>query len=134
MRAWADPYSPAVYFLHTILGSLGVLLALIALAKKKGGTGHVRSGWGFVIAVGVAACTAIVFSATQQSPLSIASALMVLGLVWGAVLAIRPTSPGVRLGEWGRDGIGGGSLVDPGARVGVRRVALAPHRALSPRR
>lgn len=101
MQELAAPYSPIVYFLHTIIGTLGVLLAFVALAQQKGNTAHRRSGWGFTIAAGVAAVTAIVFSTTEPSPLSIASSLMVLGLVWGAVLALRPLSGRVRAAEWG---------------------------------
>lgn len=100
MPQLADPFPPVIYFLHTILGTLGVLLALVALGGVKGSSTHVRAGWGFVGASVVAALTAIVFSATSPSPLAVASALMVLALVASAVLALRPASPSVRRAEW----------------------------------
>lgn len=100
MLELADPFPPVIYFLHTILGTLGVLLALVALAGVKGSSTHVRAGWGFTAASVVAAVTAIVFSATSPSPLAVASALMVLALVSSAVLALRPVSASVRRAEW----------------------------------
>jgi hypothetical protein len=101
MLQLAEPYSPIVYFLHTILGTLGVLLAVAALAQVKGSPGHVRAGRGFVIASMIAAITALAFSVTRPSPLAIASAFMVLALVTSAVVALRPASAGVRRVEWG---------------------------------
>jgi len=95
----ADPFPPVIYFLHTILGTLGVLLAVVALTGVKGSSTHVRAGWGFVIASVVAALTAVAFSVTSPSPLAVASALMVLSLVASAVLALRPASARVRRAE-----------------------------------
>lgn len=100
MLQLADPFPPLLYFLHTILGTLGVLLAVVALAGVKGSATHVRAGWGFVAASVVAALTAIGFSVTSPSPLAVASALMVLALVASAVLALRPMSASVRRAEW----------------------------------
>jgi hypothetical protein len=99
MRQLADPYPPVIYFLHTVLGVLGVLLAVVALAGVKGSSTHVRAGWGFVIASVIAALTAVAFSVTSPSPLSVASALMVLSLVSSAVLALRPVSVPIRRAE-----------------------------------
>lgn len=100
MLQLADPFPPIVYFLHTILGTLGVVLALVALAGTKGSATHVRAGWGFVIASVVAALTAVAFSMTSPSPLAVASALMVLALVASAILTLRPATSGVRRAEW----------------------------------
>lgn len=65
MLQLADPFPPVVYFLHTILGTVGVLLAVVALAGVKGSSTHVRAGWGFVAASVVAALTAVAFSVTS---------------------------------------------------------------------
>lgn len=100
MLQLADPFPPIVYFLHTILGTVGVILALVALAGIKGSSTHVRAGWGFVIASVVAALTAIAFSMTSPSPLAVASALMVLALVASAILTLRPATIAVRRAEW----------------------------------
>lgn len=99
MRQLADPFPPVVHFLHTIIGTLGLLLAVAALAGVKGSAGHVRAGWGFVMASVVAALTAIVFSLTSPSPLAVASALMVLSLVADGVLALRPFTARTRRAE-----------------------------------
>ena len=92
MLQLADPFPPLTYFLHTILGTLGIVLAVVALTGVKGSSTHVRAGWGFVVASVVAALTAIAFSVTSPSPLAVASALMVLSLVESAVFALRPAS------------------------------------------
>lgn len=88
MLQLADPFPPVLNFLHIILGTLGVLLAGVALAGVKGSSTHVRAGWGFVAASVIAAFTAIGFSVTSPSPLAVASALMVLALVASAVRAL----------------------------------------------
>ena len=98
MSLW-DPYDPITYLLHTILGSAGVLAAVVAIASRKGGVSHVRAGWFFSSFAAVAATTAIAFSATQFSPLAIASSLIVLSLVGGAILALRPRTSIVAMGE-----------------------------------
>ncbi len=98
MNFW-EPYNPAIYFLHTVLGTVGVLSAIIALGALKGKTLHIRMGWVFIVMVAVAATTAIIFSFTRPSPLSVASALITYGLVLGAILALRERSGWVKFGE-----------------------------------
>jgi hypothetical protein len=98
MNIW-EPYSPAVYLLHTILGTAGVLAAVVALASRKGSRPHVFAGRVFVAAALVAAGTAIAFSFTAFSLLAVVSSLLVVTLIAGAILALRPRTPRVALGE-----------------------------------
>jgi hypothetical protein len=98
MNIW-DPFDPVVYFLHTILGTTGVIAAVVALSAIKGSKFHIRAGWIFSALVLVAAFTAMMFSATRLSPPAIVSSLFVIGLVLGAILALRPRNTGVRWGE-----------------------------------
>lgn len=100
MLELANPFPPASYFLHTIIGTLGVLLAVVALAVAKGSRPHVAAGRGFTAAATIAAATAVHFSFTEPSPLAISSSLMMFGLLLGAVLALRAPTARVRFGEW----------------------------------
>lgn len=124
MLQLADPFPTVIYFMHTILGTLGVLLAIVALAAVKGGTTHVRAGWGFVIGSVAAALTAVAFSVTSPSPLAVASALMVLSLVASAVLALRPASVPVGRAEWAATTVMGFAWLILAA-LGAFAVALA---------
>ena len=98
MNVW-DPYAPVVYILHTLLGTAGVVAATVALLSLKGGILHVRAGRIFAAFASVASVTAIVFSATRFSPFAVVSALIVLSLVAGAILAVRPRTSLVAVGE-----------------------------------
>lgn len=100
MTSLAAPFPVLPYFLHTIIGTLGVLLAFVALGRRKGSRSHKAAGWGFVVSVAIAALTAIIFSAIVGSTLTLASALLVLGLVCGAVMALRPGTAWTRAGGW----------------------------------
>lgn len=95
-----DPFNPVVYFIHTILGTLGVISAFVALFALKGGKLHIRMGWIFTLMVVVSAVTAILFSFTAIAPLAISSGLIVIGLVLSSILAIRARSRSVKIGEW----------------------------------
>ncbi len=81
------------------MGTVGVLCAIIALGSQKGGKLHIRMGWVFVVMVAIAATSAIGFSFTRPSPLSVASSLFTYGLVLGAILALRERSGWVKFGE-----------------------------------
>lgn len=94
-----DPFHPATYLLHTVIGTLGVVGALVALAALKGSRAHVRAGWVFVVAASVAATTAVAFSFTLFAPLAIASALITFSLLGSAVLALRRPTRSVIWGE-----------------------------------
>jgi hypothetical protein len=98
MNIW-DPFNPVVYFLHTILGAVGVMAAVLALTAIKGSAFHIRAGLTFSALVVVAAITAIIFSATRPAPDAIVSSLFVIGLVLGAILALRPRTTATKWGE-----------------------------------
>ena len=98
MRIW-DPFDPVVYFLHTIVGTLGVVGALFALSLRKGSRGHRIAGWIFVTAACIAAATAVAFSFTEFSPLALASGVMTFSALGAAVLAVRPRNRAVVVGE-----------------------------------
>lgn len=98
MNIW-EPFSPAVYFLHTILGTAGVLAAVVALTSSKGSRPHVLAGRVFAVAALVAAGTAIAFSFTVFSIFAVLSSLLVVTLIAGAILALRLRTPRVALGE-----------------------------------
>ena len=98
MNFW-DPYGLVTYLLHTVLGSTGVLAALIALSVAKGKRAHMISGRLFVAMALVAASTAIVFALTRFAPLAIISSLMTMALLAGSLLALRKRTPRVTLGE-----------------------------------
>lgn len=98
MNIW-DPFDPVVYFMHTIVGTLGVAGAVVALAVLKGSRRHVTAGWLFTSAACVAATTAIVFGFTEFSPLALASSVMTFSALAAAVLAVRPNSRAVVMGE-----------------------------------
>ena len=98
MNLW-DPFDPVTYLLHTILGTAGVVAAVVALSVRKGGRVHVRAGWVFVGTASVAALTAMGFSLVQLSPFAIISSLLVAALLGGALLALRDRTRRVALGE-----------------------------------
>lgn len=100
MNVW-DPYNPVVYFLHTLLGTTGVLAAAVALYSRKGSVPHVRAGLVFTAFAVIASVTAVIFSATRFSPFAVVSAVIVISLVAGAILALRPRTTLVRVGEGG---------------------------------
>jgi bacteriorhodopsin len=94
-----DPFHPVAYLLHAILGFAGIFGAMTALAVVKGSARHILAGRVFAVAAAVAATTALVFSFTTFAPMAIASAVLLLSVVGGAVLAHRKKSPGVAAGE-----------------------------------
>jgi bacteriorhodopsin len=94
-----DPFHPVAYLLHAILGFAGIFGAMTALAVVKGSARHILAGRVFAVAAAVAATTALVFSFTTFAPMAIASAVLLLSVVGGAVLAHREKSPGVAAGE-----------------------------------
>lgn len=98
MNIW-DPYNPVVYFLHTLLGTIGVLAAVTAFYSRKGSTWHIRAGLTFTAFAVVASVTAIIFSVTRFSPFAVVSAFIVVSLVGGAILAVRPRTSFVQMGE-----------------------------------
>jgi bacteriorhodopsin len=98
MNIW-DPFHPVAYFLHAVLGVTGILAAIVALTAVKGSRRHVLAGRTFAMAAAVAAATAIGFSFRNFAPMAIASAVLVLAAVFGAVLALRRRSPSVAVGE-----------------------------------
>ena len=98
MNIW-DPFHPFVYFVHTMLGGVGLLGALIALSVTKGSSPHVLAGRAFAIAASVVAATAILFSITSFAPMAVASAAITLSAVGGALLALRNKTQKVAAGE-----------------------------------
>ena len=98
MSIW-EPFDPVTYFLHIILGGLGIAGAFMALTVLKGSTGHIWAGRLFVLAAFVAAATALVFSFTAFSGPAIASSVMTFSCLGAAVLALRPRSTAVLGGE-----------------------------------
>ena len=94
-----DPFDPITYFLHTIVGTAGVVAATIALSSRKGARVHRRSGWVFACAALVAAGTAFVFHLTNPSVLVVTSSFMTLSLVVSSVLALRDRTLAVTIGE-----------------------------------
>lgn len=94
-----EPFDPVSYFLHTIVGTVGVVAAIVALVSLKGASVHKRAGWVFVAAAAVAASTAFVFSLTQASLLVVTSCFMTISLLVGAVLATRERTRAVAVGE-----------------------------------
>jgi hypothetical protein len=98
MNIW-DPFHPFVYFVHTILGGVGLLGALIALSVTKGSSRHVLAGRAFAVAASVVAATAISFSITSFAPMAMASATITLSAIGSALLAIREKSQKVATGE-----------------------------------
>ena len=103
----AAPFPVLPYLLHTIIGTLGVVLAFVALGLRKGSRSHKDAGRGFVASVAIAALTAILFGVMTGSPLTLASALLVLGLVVGAIVALRPRTTWTRVGS----GVGTGLVL-----------------------
>ncbi len=100
MSIW-EPFDPVSYFLHTILGGLGIVGAIVALSVLKGSRKHLLAGRLFVLAAFVAATTAIVFSFTQFAGAALASSTMTYSALGAALLALRPKSRAVLLGEIG---------------------------------
>jgi len=98
MSIW-EPFDPVSYFLHTILGGLGIAGALVALAVLKGSSNHIWAGRLFVFAAFVAAATAVVFSFTEFSGAAIASSAITFSCLGAALLALRPKSKAVLGGE-----------------------------------
>lgn len=98
MSIW-EPFDPVSYFLHIVLGGLGILAALVALSALKGYLNHIRAGRLFVFAAFVAAATAIAFSFSQFSGAAIASSVITFSCLGAALLALKPKSKRVFLGE-----------------------------------
>ena len=98
MEIW-QPYGLVTYFLHTGLGTLGVLSAFVALAAVKGSSVHVGFGRAFVGAAVVAAVTAIVFTFTVYSPAVIASSLLTFSCLGSAIMALRARTRWITVGE-----------------------------------
>lgn len=98
MNIW-EPFDPFSYFMHTILGGLGILGAIVALSMLKGSSGHVWSGRLFAFAAFVAAATAIVFGLTEFSGAALASSIMTFSCLGAALFALRPKSKAVFSGE-----------------------------------
>lgn len=98
MSIW-EPFDPVSYFLHIILGGLGIVGALVALSALKGSSNHIWAGRLFVLAAFVAAATAVVFSFTEFSGAAIASSVMTFSCLGAALLALRPKNKAVSSGE-----------------------------------
>jgi hypothetical protein len=98
MNIW-DPFHPVPYLLHSALGALGILGALIAMAVTKGSRRHVLAGRTFAIAATIVAATGIAFSFTNFAPMSIASGVMTVSAIGSAVMALRQKSQTVTIGE-----------------------------------
>jgi hypothetical protein len=94
-----DPYDPVSYLLHTVVGTGGILAAILAIMTRKGSRNHVRSGTIFVVTAAIAAGTALVFSVTVLSPPAIASSILTFALLAGAILALRDRGRCVAVGE-----------------------------------
>ncbi len=98
MNIW-EPFDPVSYFLHTILGGLGIVGALVALAALKGSSAHVWAGRLFVFAAFVAAATAVVFSFTEFAGAALASSVMTFSCLGAALFALQPKSKAIFAGE-----------------------------------
>ena len=110
MPIW-DPFDPVTYFLHTILGGLGIVGAVIALLALKGSTKHVWAGRVFVVAAFVAAFTAVVFSFTSFSGAALATSTITFSCLGAALLALKPRSRMVLAGEIGTTSLMGIALL-----------------------
>ena len=98
MNIW-EPFDPIVYFMHIILGGLGIVGAIAALSVIKGSKFHIWAGRIFVFAAFVAALTAIIFSAVRFSGPAIASSVMTFSALGAALLALKPKTKLVFSGE-----------------------------------
>ena len=91
-----SPFHPVPYWLHLLVGALGLLGAIAALATRKGGRVHRYAGRVFMAGVAVAATSAIYFSFMRFAPPAILSAVVAVYAVSTSWLAIRRAGAGVR--------------------------------------
>ncbi|MEO1048574.1 MAG: hypothetical protein AAFW59_09635 [Pseudomonadota bacterium] len=92
--ALAQEVSPAyayTYYAHAAIGFGAAALGLVALASRKGGVWHRRSGQVFLAAMGFASISALYFVITRvPAPPVIISALVAIYGMGMAILSLRP--------------------------------------------
>ena len=95
-----DPFNPVVYYAHLIIGSIGLLGALLALFARKGSALHKLGGRTFIFGATVAALSALIFVLTNfAAPPVVNAATALIGLAT-AVLALRQPTKSVRIAEY----------------------------------
>lgn len=97
----AAPFDPISYYLHIVIGIVGLLAGVIALASKKGSRPHILAGRTFAVCIAILAITsAILLSVRMVAPLMMA-AMTTVYAVGTAILALRTATPLVKQLEYG---------------------------------
>ena len=95
------PFDAVSYYLHIIIGIVGLCAALIALSAKKGSRPHIFAGRVFVGCIGVIAVTSLIMLTARPTPPLLSAALTSVYAVATAILALRPGTKNVRRMEIG---------------------------------
>lgn len=83
------PYHPLIYWPHVAFGIFTALVVLVPILSRKGSTLHRQSGRLFVIAMAIAAVSALYFSSINFVPPAILSAITALYAIGAAILTLR---------------------------------------------
>lgn len=95
------PFDPVSYYLHMVIGLIGLIAAIIAFSSRKGGPRHVFAGRVFAVCILIVSLTSVVMLLVRVAPPLIVSTAAAIYAIGTALLALKPSSALVRSGEIG---------------------------------
>ena len=95
------PFDPISYYLHIIIGIVGLVAGVIALLTKKGSQPHILAGRTFAICVVIVSITSAVLLSVRMIPPLMMAAMTTVYAVGTAILALRAATPSVKKMEYG---------------------------------
>lgn len=97
----AAPFDPISYYIHIIIGVVGLVAGMIALLTKKGSQPHILAGRTFAICVVIVSITSAVLLSVRMIPPLMMAAMTAVYAVGTAILALRTATPNVKKIEYG---------------------------------
>ena len=99
------PFDPISYYVHIAIGVIGLVAAIIALSVRKGSRAHILAGRVFAISILVVSLTSVAMLMVRVAPPLIVSTAAAIYAIGTALLALKPSSSLVKVGEFALTGL-----------------------------
>lgn len=95
------PFDPISYYVHIVIGLIGLFAAITAFSARKGGPVHIGAGRVFAVCILIVSVTSIILLSVRTAPPLIVSTAAVTYAMGTALLALRPARKWVMISEIG---------------------------------
>lgn len=96
-----SPFGPLSYYTHMIIGTLGLIAAIVAMSVTKGNRIHIWAGRMFIFSIMIVAITSLAMLSLRMAPPLLVAALTAIYAVATAYLALKPATKAVKRSEYG---------------------------------